>query len=120
MQHSVVLVEDDINLRETFKELLQIMGFNVVRVYENGGEAYVNLREDPVDVDIIITDFFMPVMNADELIKSLKAEAMYADKQYIVISGFDIESVYKCFPEGSGIKFLTKPFKVDELMRILA
>lgn len=120
MANSVVLVEDDINLRETFKELLGIMGYNVLRVYENGGEAYVDLRENPVEVDIIITDFFMPVMNADELIKSLKSENQYADKQYVVISGFDIESVYKCFPEDSGIKFLTKPFKVDELVKILA
>ena len=120
MAHSVVLIEDDVNLRETFKELLSIMGYEVVRVYENGGEAYVDLRENPVDVDIIITDFFMPVMNADEMIKSLRSEDRYKDKDYVVISGFDIDSVYKCFPEDSGIKFLTKPFKVDELVRVLS
>jgi len=119
MAHSVVLVEDDINLRETFKELLEIIGFNVLRIYENGAEAYVDLRENPVEVDIIITDFFMPVMNADELIRSLKTERHYSDKQFVVISGFDIESVYKCFPENSGIKFLTKPFKVDDLIKLI-
>jgi CheY-like chemotaxis protein len=72
MGNKVILVEDDVNLRETFKELLNIIGFDVLEVYENGGEAYVDLRKKQYDVDIVITDFFMPVMNADEMIKSLK------------------------------------------------
>lgn len=120
MSNRIVLVEDDVNLRETFLELLQIIGYETVRVYEDGGAAYVDLRENPVEVDIIVTDFFMPVMNADEMIKSLKSMDEYKDKQYVVMSGFDIESVYSCFPENSGIKFLTKPFKVDELVKALA
>ena len=117
--NKVILVEDDANLRGTFNELLTIMGYDVVRVYENGGEAFVDLRENPVSADIMITDFFMPVMNADELINSIRANDNYKDLQYIVVSGFDIDSVIKCFPENTDIKFLTKPFKVDDLVRVL-
>ncbi|MEY2963162.1 MAG: hypothetical protein RL754_423 [Bacteroidota bacterium] len=115
----VILVEDDANLRATFKELLSIMDYEVVRVYKNGGEAYVDLRKNPVQADILITDFFMPVMNADEIIKSIASNENYKNLQYIVVSGFDIDSVIKCFPEDSGIKFLTKPFKVDDLVKVL-
>lgn len=119
MKNKVVLVEDDVNLRKTFEELLDIIGYEVVRSYEDGGAAYVDLRENPAEVDAVLTDFFMPVMNADELIKSLKSIDRYAEAQYIVMSGFDLESVLNCFPPNAGIRFLNKPFSVDELVEVL-
>ena len=119
MKNKVVLVEDDINLRKTFEELLDIIGYEVVKSYEDGGAAYVDLRENVEDVDIILTDFFMPVMNADELIKSLKSIDKYADAKYVVMSGFDLESVLNCFPPNSGISFLNKPFSIDGLVEVL-
>lgn len=119
MKNRVVLVEDDVNLRKTFEELLDIIGYEVVKSYEDGGAAYVDLRENPQEVDVVLTDFFMPVMNADELIKSLKSLDQYADSQYIVMSGFDLESVLNCFPPDSGIRFLNNPFSVDGLVEVL-
>lgn len=117
--NKIILVEDDANLRDTFEELLSIIGYEIVRVYENGGDAYVDLRENPVEADIIITDFFMPIMNADEMLKSLSSIDLYKELSTIVVSGFDIDSVKNCFPKDSTIKFLTKPFKVEDLMNIL-
>lgn len=119
MKNKVVLVEDDSNLRKTFEELLDIIGYDVIKSYEDGGAAYVDLRENLEDVDIILTDFFMPVMNADELIKSLKSIDKYADAKYVVMSGFDLESVLNCFPKNSGISFLNKPFSIDGLVEVL-
>lgn len=119
MKNKIILVEDDANLRDTFKELLDIIGYDVVAMYEDGGAAYVDLRENPVEAHIVLTDFFMPVMNADELINSLQGIKDYEDVKYIVMSGFDIDSVYKCFPEDSGIKFLNKPFSVEDLVEVL-
>jgi hypothetical protein len=35
------------------------------------------------------------------------------------MTGFDIESVYSCFPKDEGIQFLNKPFSAEELVRVL-
>ena len=117
--NKVVLVEDDNNLRKTFEELLDIIGYDVVRSFEDGGTAYVDLHKENLEVDIILTDFFMPVMNADELINSLKSINAYRNCKYVVMTGFDIESVYSCFPKDSGIHFLNKPFSEEELVELL-
>ena len=119
MKNKVVLVEDDNNLRKTFEELLDIIGYDVVRSFEDVGTAYVDLHNENLEVDIILTDFFMPVMNADELINSLKSINTYRDSKYVVMTGFDIESVYSCFPKDEGIQFLNKPFSAEELVRVL-
>ena len=119
MNNKVVLVEDDNNLRKTFEELLDIIGYDVVRSYEDGGTAYVDLHQENLEVDIILTDFFMPVMNADELINSLKSINAHKNCKYVVMTGFDIESVYSCFPKDSGIHFLNKPFSAEDLVEVL-
>jgi two-component system NtrC family response regulator/two-component system nitrogen regulation response regulator GlnG len=119
VNNKVVLVEDDNNLRKTFEELLDIIGYDVVRSFEDGGTAYVDLHKENLEVDIILTDFFMPVMNADELINSLKSIKAYKNCKYVVMTGFDIESVYSCFPKDSGIHFLNKPFSAEELVEVL-
>ena len=119
MKNKVVLVEDDNNLRKTFEELLEIIGYDVVRSFGDGGTAYVELHKENLEVDIILTDFFMPVMNADELINSLKSINAFRNCKYVVMTGFDIESVYSCFPKNSGIKFLNKPFSAEELVGVL-
>lgn len=119
MKNKVVLVEDDKNLRKTFEELLDIIGYHVVRSFEDGGTAYVDLHRENLEVDIILTDFFMPVMNADELINSLKSINAYRNCIYVVMTGFDIESVYSCFPKDSGIHFLNKPFSAEDLVEVL-
>lgn len=119
MKNKVVLVEDDNNLRKTFEELLDIIGYHVVRSFEDGGTAYVDLHRENLEVDIILTDFFMPVMNADELINSLKSINAYKNCKYVVMTGFNIESVYSCFPKDSGIHFLNKPFSTEDLVEVL-
>ena len=113
------MVEDDNNLRKTFEELLVIIGYDVVRFLEDGGTAYVDLQKENLVVDIILTDFFMPLMNADELINSLISTNVYKNCKYAAMTGFDIESVYSCFPKDSGIHFLNKPFSAKELVEIL-
>jgi DNA-binding NtrC family response regulator len=117
--NSVILVEDNTNLRTTLKKLLSILGYEVIRVYENGSQAKADLHENPIDAHLLITDFFMPKMNADEMIKSISSNERYKDIQYIVMSGFEIDTIINRFPKDSGIKFLTKPFKVDDLGRLL-
>ena len=119
MKNKVVLVEDDNNLRKTFEELLDIIGYDVVRSFEDGGTAYVDLHKENLEVDIILTDFFMPLMNADELINSLKSINAYRNCKYVVMTGFDIESVYSCFPKDAGIHFLNKPFSAEKLVEVL-
>ncbi len=68
--HSVLLVDDDKNILELFKESLEEFSFNV-HIAANGREALNFL--DKNKVDCIITDVSMPEMNGLDFISELQA-----------------------------------------------
>lgn len=59
----VLVVDDDLDLREALADLLREAGWEVVCA-ENGLEALLLLGGAPVDV--ILLDYMMPVMNGRE------------------------------------------------------
>lgn len=65
----VMLVEDDPLISKLTRRLLEKSGASVVCAV-NGIEALTRLDEQPLD--LIITDYFMPVMDGVELIRELR------------------------------------------------
>lgn len=65
----ILLVDDDPNILELFKESLEDLSF-VVQTAFNGAEALAFLTKNKVDC--IVTDISMPLMDGVELIKALQ------------------------------------------------
>jgi len=111
---SILLAEDDVGLRDTFKKVLLLY---VSRVYEasDGIEAYdLYGKHSP---DIIITDIKMPKMNGLELIKKIRENdrktpiivtSAYADQELL------LESI-----KLSLVEYLIKPIKESSLSKAL-
>jgi CheY-like chemotaxis protein len=69
---TILIVEDDKPLRETFADILRQVGYRVTSA-ENGRDALARIRaERPT---FIFVDLIMPVMNGFELIQALKADS---------------------------------------------
>ena|SRR5689334_13769154 len=61
-QKSVMIVEDDLEARESLAAVLASEGYSVM-LAADGRAALDALRRAPSDVCIILLDLFMPVMN---------------------------------------------------------
>lgn len=104
----VLLVDDDKNLLELFKEGLEDLSFEVVTA-ENGFDAKKIL--DKVEVDCLVTDITMPEMNGAELVTYLRGEDRnipvffitgYMDYSREVLNSFKPKAV------------IFKPFDIEE------
>lgn len=80
----VMVVEDDDDMRELLKRILQRAGF-ATRVASNGKEALQRL--DKESVHLVVTDMVMPDMDGVELIRVLQTTK--PDLPVVALSGFD-------------------------------
>jgi DNA-binding response OmpR family regulator len=67
----VMLVDDDIRMRQVLARLLQTSGFDTVDEVSDGQEALAKLES--CRVDLIVTDFVMPEMDGIAMVTALRA-----------------------------------------------
>lgn len=81
----IMIVEDDVGVRDGLAELLEGEGYLVLRA-ANGREAFDRLRgDDPVPA-LIIVDLLMPVMGGHEFCSVIKSDPDLAGIPLIVMS----------------------------------
>ncbi len=101
---TVLLVDDDDDVRETSAEMLEELGYVVLQA-ESGSEA-LSIMETHPNLDVLVTDVRMPGMTGLEL--SAEARARRRDLRVILMSGFFRPQALTC-------RFLQKPFRTHEL-----
>lgn len=67
----VLLVDDDLTLREMYDERLKAEGFDIIQA-TNGEEALAKAKESKPNV--ILLDIMMPKVNGFDVLKQLKAD----------------------------------------------
>ncbi|MCP4680511.1 MAG: response regulator [Deltaproteobacteria bacterium] len=85
---TILLVDDDKIVLESGKEMLESLGYQALTA-RNGREAiekYDRLKEE---ISLIITDFIMPEMGGDALLRALKKRG--STIKVIVLSGYPLE-----------------------------
>ncbi|QSZ40640.1 EAL domain-containing protein [Sulfurimonas aquatica] len=111
---SLVLVEDDPELRERLSRILS-RKISVVNSFENASNALEELTK--INPDIIISDIKMPEMNGLEMINIVRK--IYPKIPVIITSAFS-ETDY--FLKAINLKiehFLIKPIDVDKLLEMI-
>jgi two-component system response regulator PilR (NtrC family)/two-component system response regulator HydG len=108
---SILLVEDDRELRALLLEVLEVAGYDV-RAAASGTEALAALAHSVPD--LVITDLMMPGVSGKEVLKETRRA--HPGVNVIVITAFgSIESAIELVKEGA-FDYLTKPFSNDELL----
>lgn len=106
----ILVVDDEDSLRETLKEALTSVGYEVLGA-ANGVEALSLLREKKFDM--ILSDISMPGMSGIELLGV--ASQIYPDMPIVLLTGYgDVELARSSLRRGA-VDFITKPLKLDEL-----
>ena len=109
LQETILLVDDDEDIRTIIKDRLDKLGYNVMTA-GNGQEALNSIdRHEP---DVMILDLQMPVMDGMEVIRRLKDNPQLP---IIVLTAFGtIENAVAAMKAGA-FDFVTKPFTPDHL-----
>jgi CheY-like chemotaxis protein len=123
--HSVIVVDDEPDVRDAIKRVLDRGGYSV-RSVDGGAVALTELRTQLADV--VITDIIMPKINGVEAIETIRRE--FPSVRIIAISGggnFGIAayqpnaittSAYLAAAERAGAHMiLTKPFESRDLIQ---
>jgi len=109
---SILIVEDDEDVRECLAAFLEGEGYHVMEA-EDGREALVRLRSSS-DVCLILLDLFMPVMNGWAFRAEQLRDPALATIPVIVISA-DAGTKQKATALGA-VDSMVKPIEFDRLL----
>ncbi|MGO4906301.1 ATP-binding response regulator [Flavobacterium sp. W20_MBD1_R3] len=115
-KNKILLVDDELNIRETIVELLIYQNYDV-KAAANGQEA-LDLLEYWVP-DLIICDIMMPVMDGIVLHEIIQETESLSFIPFIFLTAKKENNLMrKCLLDGVDY-FLSKPFKIKELLKII-
>jgi two-component system chemotaxis response regulator CheY len=111
--HRVLVVEDDLEIRESVMEILEEHGYEPVGA-GNGLEALDKLRSPGPPPCLILLDLMMPRMDGKAFRLEQLQHPELASIPVVVISAF--KDVAQTLQEMKVADLLKKPFKLQELI----
>jgi two-component system, cell cycle sensor histidine kinase and response regulator CckA len=109
---TILLVEDEAFVREVTGEVLEAVGYMVLKA-ANAEQAMKVYRQHPGVVDLLVTDLCMPGKNGRALAAELGT--LCPRMKTILVSGYGDSGQGK--DGNSGFTYFPKPFSADSLMR---
>jgi two-component system cell cycle sensor histidine kinase/response regulator CckA len=114
---TILLVEDEDDVRELAREILAADGFTVLEAASPGEALRVADRHTGV-VDLVVTDVVMPEMSGRELAVVLVQR--WPATPVLYISGYSQDAIAEHGVLDAGTTLLAKPFTPDDLRRTVA
>ncbi|HUP56553.1 MAG TPA: response regulator [Bdellovibrionota bacterium] len=115
---SILIAEDNDDIRETLEEVLKMEGYRVHAV-KNGREALRALKqiEGPA---LILLDLMMPVMNGWEVLEAQRENNVIRPLPVVVVSAISAAMALKHKEKlVSAAGYLSKPVSLDSLLEIV-
>ena len=113
----VLVVDDEDSLRHSISKMLRRKGFSVLEAGE--GSAAINLFEDQGhEIDAVLLDMTLPGMSGRDIL--LKLRQRRPDVKVILTTAYSQEIAMTAAGEQSASAFIRKPYKIDDLVKVLA
>ncbi len=110
-QPTIMVVEDDANLRHALCDTLELAGYQVTAT-DQGQQALDKLSSEPIG--LLLSDLQMQPMDGHTLLK--KARAMLPSLPVVMMTAYgSVQSAVEAMHEGA-CDYLMKPFNADELL----
>lgn len=112
---TIMVIDDQPGIRRLLAEVLQEDGYNVA-IAANGYEALQKVKE--ITPQLILMDMKMPGMDGLETFRELKKIGK-AERVIMMTAYGELELVKEAMSLGA-YKYITKPFDINEIKKIVA
>ncbi|MEO7862657.1 MAG: response regulator [Nitrospirales bacterium] len=115
----ILVVDDEPDVRKVVRLYLEKAGYDVTEA-ENGEQAVQEIKsgENPLLLDLILTDIRMPKLNGLEAIQFFQKE--FPRVSLIVLTGFPDLTMATTLMKNGIIDYLVKPVEKEKLLSAVA
>lgn len=114
--YQVIIVEDDPMVAEIVRQYAEHNAeLSIAGIFSNGQEALDHIRAHPVD--LILLDYYMPVMDGRSFLSKLRAEGILADV-IMVTAASEAKNIGELYSYGVS-DYLIKPFDYNRFQAAL-
>jgi CheY-like chemotaxis protein len=118
---SVLLVDDDISIRETLRSLLEDAGYLVFEAHD-GLQALDYLRKTPIPM-IVLLDLMMPRLDGAGLLGTVAGDTRRLVRHRYILMTASHQTLGLAFVHlltDLAVPVLHKPFEMDKLLELIA
>ncbi|MCC7261400.1 MAG: HDOD domain-containing protein [Candidatus Latescibacteria bacterium] len=108
----ILLADDAPGIRSFISTVLRQMGYRDVVEAEDGGQAWATLNT--TRIDLLLTDWNMPVMSGLELLEKVRRQAGYENLPVLIFTGRNTKDDVVNAVRSGASGYLVKPFTVQQ------
>lgn len=86
---------------------------DAIHLAKNGQEAYEIFQRE--DIDVVISDWDMPVLRGDELLYKIRHESKYRDVPFLMVTTHGEKDYIITAIQGGASQYIVKPFSPEEM-----
>ena len=116
MSHIILVVEDFPAVRKVIVHTLQRQGYAVIEA-EDGRDAVKHLNGQ--QIDLVITDYNMPVLDGPGFIKVLREKEQYKYLPVLVLSTETNPEKIEKAQEAQITGWIKKPFDTEKFLKVI-
>ncbi len=113
MTFKVLVVDDQLTMREVCRLALQEMGVRQIIDAENGDDAFKKATTQPLDM--IISDFNMPGMDGLGLLRAVRGHPAVRKLPFILVTGRGDNALVVSAAQAGVNNYIVKPFTAEML-----
>ena len=113
MTFKVLVVDDQLTMREVTRLALQEMGVRQIIDAENGDDAFKKATTQPLDM--IISDFNMPGMDGLGLLRAVRGHPAVRKLPFILVTGRGDNALVVSAAQAGVNNYIVKPFTAEML-----
>ena len=113
-KRKALVVDDDVELVELIRDVLEADGRFEVRIANNGFDAGMMVKE--YRPDILVLDVMLPDINGKEVCQRVRSDATLDDVRIICISGMVEQDKIDDLKKSGADDFMQKPFEIEALV----
>ena len=118
MNKPILIIDDDRPLRRTLRLLLESHAFDCKEA--DDGQEGLTLLDGGLSVDVILSDYHMPVINGVDFLKALTYRVSGEGVPVILLSGNMTKEIEQIAKQAGAFAVMAKPYDPQELLETIS